>query len=126
MLAERPANDPHADLPHSVAEIADVIGRPKALVLAGACGGVLYVPQRLTPEHKITKLIGREHGDKLVQAYGGCVVYLATCAKLRAGWRDQAILRWHERGVSRKALAELTGLTERHVANVLKSGNPAT
>lgn len=126
MLADRPANDPHADLPPSVAEIADVLGRAKALTLAGACGGVLYVPQRLTPDHKIVRIVGQEAGDKLVQVYGGCVVYLATCAKLRAGWRNDAIRKWAAQGVTRRALAELTGLTERQVLNVLREGNTAT
>ena len=124
MLADRPANDPFADLPPSVAEIADVIGRQKALVLAGACGGVLYVPQRLTQDHKIAKLVGMEAGNRLVASFGGCVVYIATCAKLRASWRNDAIKRWHEDGVPKRALSELTGLTERQINNVLKDGNP--
>lgn len=116
-----PANH---DLPPSVAEIANIIGREKALVLAGACKGALYVPKRLKDGHKLIGLIGEKSARELCKEWGGILLYIATCAKLRADWRNNAIRKWSAQGVCQEALAELAGLTVRHVANILSENRP--
>ena len=59
-------------LPHSAAEIVDVVGVEAALRLVEAWGGIrLYVPQQMPEDHLLVSTLGRAEADLLASRYGG-------------------------------------------------------
>lgn len=117
-------------LPASVQEIADVIGRDRALFLIGQLprfsrsdsrGGeqvILYVPRTLKPDHCLVRIIGWSDASKLVAAFGGELLKPGNCACVYRGFRDANIRRLVAEGVPAAMVAEWFGLTERHVKNL--------
>lgn len=121
------------DLPNSVREIAAVIGRESTLRLigklptcyAGANGKkstrvIMYVPKRLPPDHQLVRILGWNTANKLVRHFGGEILYPANCRGIYAKYRDDAILRMLQDGARASMVAELMGLSERHVRNLLR------
>lgn len=122
-------------LPASVQEIADVIGRDKALYLIGQLPRVytpdtrytasqkttviLYVPKRLTVHDRLVTLIGWNDANKLVRLFGGMLIHPATCADIYRPFRDQNIARLRGEGVPAKMIAEWFDITERTVRNIM-------
>jgi hypothetical protein len=137
-------------LPPSVSEIAEVIGDAKAMELIGklprhegrqrrerTCrrqGGhlefkrtrvMLYVPATLKEDHMLVRLIGWDSALKLVQAFGGEVLKPATCAEVYRRFRDTSIRNMTaEGGWTVEQLAEIMGVSVRHVRNVQREINP--
>lgn len=85
-------------LPKSVQEIADVIGRERALHLianlprcyAGTPGKkstrpMLYVPQRITMDHLLVQILGFEDAKKMVDVFGGECLCPASCSGNKGG-----------------------------------------
>lgn len=124
-------------LPNSVQEIADVIGRERALLLIGKLPRcytrdsrypgaktthiMLYVPKRLPPDHDLVKIIGWRDAFKLVQAFGGEFLYPAGCAAIYRDFRDSAILRLIRNDFMQvKMVADWFCVSERHVRNLLR------
>lgn len=114
-------------LPESVQEIADVIGREKALELIGklpACGRrswrvVLYVPKRLKPDHKLVQLIGWPTADKLVRHFGGEILQPSNCRCVVRAQRNERIRDLAANDNNPQQIAEQVGLSERQVRNIL-------
>ena len=105
--------------------MARLIGRDKALMIAGACAnGRIYVPKTINAGHRIAQLIGVDAARKLAHQWGGEIIYLAKCHEVKCRFRNEAIRRWHNEGRTRRELADLAGLTERQIDNILaeKSG----
>ena len=101
-----PGGDDLDDLPRSVREIAQVIGRDAALRLIGqlpTCMGgapgkrssrvMLYVPKKLAPDHRLVRILGAEKAMALVRAFGGEVLQPANCRRIFARYRDEAIVK---------------------------------
>lgn len=118
-----------AKLPKSVQEIADVIGRDLALHLVaclpraysvGHAGGqvILYVPKRISPDHKLVSLIGWNAAERLTRIFGGEILQPATCAHLYRDFRDENIRRLLLEGHAVELIAEWFGVSERHVRGV--------
>lgn len=119
-------------LPGSVQEIADVIGRERALFLIGQLprcfppsgGGreqvILYVPKRLKPDHQLVQILGWHDASKLVAAFGGEILKPANCAHIHRAHRDANMVRLHAEGVPVQTLAEWFQVCERTVKNVLR------
>lgn len=95
-------------LPASVQEIADVIGRERALYLIGQLprylGGVpgkkssrpiLYVPtpQHLHDNHDLVRILGRGDAMKLCNAFPGENLQPANCADIYRQYRDGEMKR---------------------------------
>ncbi len=93
-------------LPKSVQEIADVIGRERALYLigqlprciAGAPGKqssrvMLYVPtlSRLTLSHDLVRILGYNDAVRLCRHFGGEILQPANCAEIYKNYRDKTI-----------------------------------
>jgi hypothetical protein len=111
---------PNSDLPASVAQLARVIGRDQALALAGSCqNGRIYVPRSPGPNHRLTQLIGQEAAGKIARQWGGEIIYMAKCHEVKIKFRNSAIRRWAAEGRTRRELADLAGLTERQIDNIL-------
>ncbi len=120
-------------LPASVQEIADVIGRETALFLigqlptcyAGADGKrstrvILYVPKDLKPTHRLVAILGWESARKLVQGFGGEILQPANCQEIYRRWRDAETKRLMAQGLSAAMLAEIMGVSDRHIRNIGK------
>lgn len=123
-------------LPASVQEIADVIGRERALFLIGqlprtfppsqksARGGaervILYVPKSLRPDHPLVQILGWKDASRLVAAFGGEVMQPANCRDIYRQFRHRSILAMLEAGESPSKIADLLRVSDRHVRNVMK------
>ncbi|MBF9235567.1 helix-turn-helix domain-containing protein [Microvirga alba] len=123
-------------LPDSVQEIADVIGRDEALFLIGqlpTCYAgnpghrshrvILYVPKTLKPNHRLVTILGWHTAMKLVNFFGGEILQPANCQEIYRAFRDREILRHLAGGMKPTAVADLMGVSERHVRNLLRE-NP--
>ena len=120
------------DLPQSVREIAEAIGREAALLLIGrlpVCyrdAGkkspkvILYVPKRLPPDHQLVEILGYPTARKLVDAFGGEILYPANCRFVFDRHRNAAVRQMIDAGARLPVVACLFGITERHVRNITR------
>lgn len=121
------------DLPRSVREIAEVIGREPALRLigqlptcyAGSDGKkstrvIMYVPKRLKPDHQLVQILGWHTAQRLVRVFGGEILCPANCRSIYSKFRDEAIVKMLEAGARPAMVAELMSLSERHVRNLMR------
>lgn len=119
------------ELPESVAEIAEVIGREAALFLigqlptcyAGKAGHksnrvILYVPKTLKPDHRLVQILGWHDALKLARWFGGEILQPANCQDLYRKFRDAEITRMLSHGVKPARIAEMMNVSERHVRNL--------
>lgn len=132
-------------LPKSVQEIAEVIGRERALYLVGKLprcyvedrrkretnkGGmservILYVPKTLNPDSQLLKILDWHEASALVDAFGGELLAPGNCGELLRNWRNDGILRAVCNGLSVTLAAEWFDVTPRHVRNVMAAAeNP--
>lgn len=122
------------DLPSSVREIAQVIGREAALRLIGAMPAVvagkqgkqssrvmLYVPKKLSPDHRLVQILGAEHAMALVKAFGGEMLQPANCRRIYARYRDEAILKMLRDGARMSMVLSIMRVSKRHVINLTRS-----
>lgn len=127
-------------LPASVQEIADVIGRERALFLIGQLprcyvrdsrradvpkGGlservILYVPKHLKPDHALVTILGWKDAQQLVQAFGGELLAPGNCRDVYRPHRDAAIHLMQRDGVPIPMIATWFDMTERRVRQVLE------
>lgn len=130
------------ELPASVQEIADVIGRDKALLLIGKLPKaysrdkrwpgaqkstlVMYVPtvKRLGLDHFLVKTLGYIDAVKMCEAFGGEIMYPASCANIHRAFRDQSILSMVRAGMRTATVAAIIGVSDRHVRNLVKENPP--
>lgn len=123
-------------LPRSVQEIADVIGRDRALYLIGqlpTCAirdnrypgakslrPMLYVPtvRRLAPDHSLVAILGWNDAEKLCRHFGGEILQPANCIEIYRPFRDRNISRMASEGVPLKLVAAWFDVTDRHVRTV--------
>jgi hypothetical protein len=119
------------DLPLSVAEVAAVIGRRNALILAGqqcppkqARGasrrgriGCLYVPKQLTP--RFVELVGcSDVARALIEAFRGELRWFPPCQALATRHRNDAIRRMRAQGFRATTGAIAFDLTPRAIRQV--------
>lgn len=120
-------------LPASVQEIADVIGREAALYLIGKLPRcftgnpghqswrvIMYVPKAIKPNHPLVTILGWRDAVRLADAFGGEILQPASCAGIYRRFRDRSIVRMVEAGAGHAQVAELMGVSERHVRNLAR------
>ena len=143
--ASSPPLPPCRMLPRAAQEIADIIGRDRALFLIGqlpVCyvqdkrypkregskGSrrvILYVPKRLKPDHILARILGWNDAQKLVNVFGGEILCPPTLEKtLYWPHRDAAIIRLACEGLPCAVLAEWFEMTEQRVRQVVESQTP--
>lgn len=120
-------------LPSSVQEIADVIGRDRALFLVGQLPRcyktrqhskqagwhvILYVPKVIKPDHQLVQILGWADATKLVAGFGGEILHPANCTEVYRAFRDKTALAMIEGGKTPVEVAELLGVSDRHVRNL--------
>lgn len=116
-------------LPDSVQQIADVIGEAAALDLVRRwprtkTNGdtpfrpVIYIPAKLSPDHRLVSIVGWSNAAKLVRMFGGDIIFLATCAITLRDDRNDAIADMLAKNASPAAVAIKLGMSERHVRRI--------
>lgn len=124
-------------LPQSVQEIADVIGRTAALELVGQLPTyevrdkrypnsitnrkVLFVPTSLKPDDRIISMIGYINATKLIRAFGGSFLFPAPCAEIYRVFINQTIQRLHSEGMKAAEIAESIDISLRRVYRTLEA-----
>jgi hypothetical protein len=123
-------------LPRSVQEIADVIGRERALYLVGKLPRcerrdkrypgamqsevMLYVPTlaRLTLQHDLVRILGLPDAEKLCRHFGGEILRPASCAEIYKNYRDRMIDSMLRSGMTAAQVAAVMGVSDRHVRTI--------
>ncbi len=114
-------------LPPSAQEIADVIGRDRAMALIGKLPPVpgrswrvcLYVPKRIGPDHPLVHLAGWRDANLLVREFGGMILQPAKCGHLYRNHRILMVRTMRAAGASVAAIADLFDISQRQVFNIL-------
>lgn len=129
-------------LPRSVQDIADVIGRERALFLIGMLPRCfmqdsrnpdgkgrgservfLYAPKTLKPDHHLVAILGWHDAAKLTAEFGGELVNLPTLRELvYRPFRDEQICHLASIGMQPADLAAWFGLSEKRVRQVMAAG----
>lgn len=129
-------------LPGVAQEIADVIGRDRALYLIGqlpraakvdsryplAAGTqlMLYVPKKLKPDSLLVRVLGVDDAQALVNMFAGTCLTPPACIEVYRRFRDRSILELVGDGLANGLVAEAVGVKLRHVQRVrATAGNPA-
>lgn len=123
-------------LPASVREIADVIGDERALYLVGqlpkcyakdarypnakSAHVIMYVPKSLKPNHPLVKILGWVDASKLAAVFGGEILKPGSCIEIYRAFRDRSIVRMLTEGTPPKYIAEIMGMCERSVRNLMR------
>ena len=118
------------DLPRSVQEIADVIGRERALYLIGKLPVytvrdkrghvkdtrvILYVPKTLAVDSDLVKILGWNDASKMVRYFGGELLYPGNCKEIYRRFIIQTIKRMCGEGIDHKIIAHTLEVSERTV-----------
>lgn len=120
------------ELPGIAQEIADVIGRERALFLIGQLPRsgsrkwrtCLYVPKRVSVDHPLVALIGWADANKLCREFGGMILQPSNCSFLARDHRTREVRRMRADGMSLSAIADAVDLTERQIRNIIAETPP--
>lgn len=121
------------DLPEGVRTLADVIGREKALYLAGhflcwdyepgrrqGMSGCVYIPKRLgVAGRRLVELVGANDAARLVRELGGMLIYLSACKAVTQRWRAREAARMVREGTQQIEISAVLGVSDRTVRNLL-------
>lgn len=121
------------DLPEGVRALADVIGRERALFLAGhflrwdyepgrrqGISGYVYIPKRLgVCGRRLVELVGAEDAARLVRELGGAIIYLSACKAVTQRWKAREAARMAREGVEQVEIGAVLGVTSRTVRTLL-------
>lgn len=108
------------DLPTEVGLIAEIIGRERALFLAGKTERIwLTIPVRPSPNHKLVQILGMDDALKLSKAYPGWVIKMPGCWCVERDFRHKAMNFLYGQGFTLEAIAEIFSVSRRTVLNVV-------
>jgi len=118
-------------LPESVAEIAAVIGREKALYLIGQLPQAgkrkwrvcLYIPKRMPLDHHLVRLLGYADAKKMAYAFSGMILQPSNCKSIYRAYRDREIRRMAKEGTSVGQIASVVDLSPYRIREIL-AGEP--
>ena len=119
-------------LPESVSEIAEVVGREKALALIGSLPQAgsrswrvcLYVPKQLTTiEHPLVRSLGWNDANRLVWAFSGMILQPSNCRFLARELRLRVVWQMSRDGHSLAEIAQGVDLSQARVREIL-AGKP--
>lgn len=124
-------------LPQIVRDVAEVIGRRQAFILAGAVcppaspeglgrvrgrSGCIYIPRRLKVgrHERLTEIVGANDAAKLVRAFGGEILHFPSGEAYARHLRDRAIRRMVMDRWPVSAVAWMFDVCERTVQNLMR------
>jgi len=127
-------NDLLPPLPESVEEIAEVIGREKALYLIGrlpTSGSrkwrkCVYIPKKLPVDHKLVELLGWNDAAKLSYAFAGMILQPSNCRFLHRAHRNREIHRMGAEGIPVTEIADVVELSTYRVREIIAEGQNTT
>ena len=101
------------DLPESVQEIAEVIGRAATLKLIGAQPRAgrrswrvnIYIPKRLPPDHQLVRVLGWADANRLSNYFGGEILQPSNCRVIEREFRNRTILKRHSEGLTPREIS---------------------
>jgi hypothetical protein len=125
-------NDVPAPLPPSAQEIADVIGRDRALFLIGqlpvsgarSWRRVVYIPKRMPLDHPLVALMGWHDAEKLRRTFGGEILQPSNCNCVARAWRNRVICSMAADGDDVVAIADAVSSTVWVVRKVIAGNAP--
>jgi hypothetical protein len=117
-------------LPQSVAEIAEVIGREKALDFIGrlptsgtrSWRRIVYIPKRLPADHKLVELLGWRDAKKMCYAFSGMILQPSNLNYLHRQHRNREIHRMVSEGVPIADIADMVELSAYRVREIIALG----
>lgn len=126
------SGDSMDDLPGTVREIAEVIGRERALYLIGMLPRsyvkdhpsgmpILYIPKSVKLDHPLVKMIGWADANKLVKAFGGEILQPSACTGIIKAFRHQVIRDMAKRGIKQKIIAIQNDVSTSMVAKIVRA-----
>jgi len=123
-----------APLPESVAEIAEVLGREKALSFIGrlpvsgsrAWRVCVYIPKRLPADHKLVHMLGWHDASRLCEAFAGMILQPSNCRFLHRQHRNREIRRMDAEGMPVPDIADVVELSTYRVREIIAGGQTAT
>lgn len=120
-------------LPGSAQDIAEVIGRDRALYLIGKlprCFAgyegrksqrvIMYVPKTLKPDHQLVEILGWHDARRLVAAFGGEILNPPTCQSIYLPFRARSIVQLVSDGIPEKEVADMMGVSVRRVRDLVR------
>lgn len=121
---------PCPKLPESVAEIAEVIGREKALDFVRqlprsgsrpwrAC---IYIPKRLPADHKLVQMLGWDDASKLSYAFSGMILQPSTLEAMEKAHRNRQIIRAAGEGVPVEEIADVYEMSRYRIREIIAEG----
>lgn len=127
-----PTDHAPGPLPPSAQEIADVIGRDRALFLIGqlpaagrrAWRRVVYIPKRFGTDHPLVALMGWHDAEKLRRAFGGEILQPSNCNCVARAWRNRVIASLAADGLDAGAIADAASVSVFVVRKVLAGNAP--
>lgn len=76
---------------------------------------ILYVPKRLTPDHRLVEILGWDRARKLADWFGGSILQPANCNAIYKRFRDGEIKRRLKEGASNGQLASVFGMSRESI-----------
>ena len=115
-------------LPPTVVEIAEVVGREKALRLIGSVGAsgqrswrvCFYVPKRIPPDHHLVRVLGWDDAQRFVRHFGGSILQPSNCNFMFRRFRKGEVLRRIAAGESYARIGEVVGLSVDHIRWIVR------
>lgn len=119
-------------LPDTIEDIAEVIGRDRAIYFVGqlqqsgrrSWRRCVYIPKKIEPDHQLVKILGWRDAERLVRVFGGMILQPSNCLVLFRDFRRSEILRRGEAGEEPRQIAKSLGISVRHVKGVLQGKPP--
>jgi Mor family transcriptional regulator len=106
----------HDDLPPVLQEIERLIGLDLALKLVDGWGGLnLYIPEKLTKNHRLSRTIGLDAAQRLSGVYGGDTIIMPRAHQYKAVQRQIEVYTRHKAGEPVEKLAALFNVTWRAI-----------
>ena len=114
-------------LPESVAEIAEVIGREKALEFVGNLPQAgkrpwrvcVYIPKTLPANHRLVELLGWHDAARMVSAFSGMILQPSNCRYLEREARWRRVLELAAEGAPEDEIADHIGLSVDRVREII-------
>lgn len=116
---------PLESLPASLQDIAEIVGFRAALKIVEQWGGIrLWVPDRVTAEHPLARVIGLAAARKLCASWcRSTEIPIPRAARRLIALRNARICADFAAGVSAPRLARREGLTERMVRYIIAAAD---
>lgn len=110
------------ELPASLREIQEMFGSDVAMSIKKRFAGIrLFIPKRLSPQHRLISLLGEENARRLSHHFGGETLFIPRDAKSERNRRNREIATRYDAGTPVRMLAQIYKLTERQIYAILKS-----